>query len=214
MKPQGWFLTQHQMTLAKQEPPANSGASSLIWLLSGPRRFAIKEGSAPNSPQHSHCAGQPQRSPPDQSLPASSFQQIITRQNTATMTAVKSFASMPASKSPVPQNCPPGLEHAAEGRAAAALVILVGTVGKGAMREGFGREASTKSPIPYRECGDGVHLSPNARAKSCAAEHPVRRCKGPLAGRNSAKGAKPASSCPPDTSNTEQSVTGKARALL
>lgn len=53
MKPQGRFPTQHQMTLARQETPANPRgleAPLLIWLLSGLQHYAIKEGSAPRSP--------------------------------------------------------------------------------------------------------------------------------------------------------------------
>lgn len=45
---------------------------------------------------------------------------------------------------------------------------------------------------------------PNARAKTYAAEHPACHSTGPLAGRSSTEGAKPAPSCPQDTSSSTE----------
>lgn len=45
---------------------------------------------------------------------------------------------------------------------------------------------------------------PNARAKTYAAEHPACHSKGPLPGRGSTEVAKPAPSCPQDTSSSTE----------
>lgn len=102
------------MTLAKQDihhpPPPNPGASSLIWLLSAPRHFAIKEGSTPNPPSTRIVQGSRRAAAAQPSRLVSACQLVPTDHyytkycNNDGGEELCLPAGMPASKSPVPQN--------------------------------------------------------------------------------------------------------------